>query len=457
MSPKRPGGERRPGGLPLAVYVLALLIVPLTAVGVFGSQEIAQNDTIVASTNRHAALLELRAAAGTMRVPLQVERLRALQAVDRTDTAMMDGLDIGLLAGDSETLLRTASERVDDALAEDVGVAAGWGPTHREAVADLWDVIDRAESENPPSTQRVVAAFDEVETTLDRIAQLSREESDLVVPTSTAEVIAADRIGDVIDVASTAAAETAAMIDAIESIDSPAMSAMVGSTLRHADALAAAASSDQRGRIIALEAEYDSLSAISGDVVLGTSVVPAPRVYEALDRRIRYLGAVADFAVAESDDALAVIDERRASAETSNRNMLLAFAGIGVVTLAFGAIVLRSFAKPLTRLRVHAERISRGELTGEPIPLGGPSDVRKVTGALNEMSSTLALVDVHMQALAINEAEHAPDLGELPGRVGASMRTSMERVTALTGRLKASEARLAEEARIDHLTGLPNR
>ena len=144
-------------------------------------------------------------------------------------------------------------------------------------------------------------------------------------------------------------------------------------------------------------------------------------------------------------------------AKSRNQNTLLLLIAIGIGSLLFGFVVLRSFASPLTRLRLQAERISRGELNAEPIPVAGPSDVRKVTGAINDMASTLSLVEDHMDALALAELNELPKLDALPGHVGSTMKASMERVVALTARLQTSESRLAEEARIDNLTGLPNR
>ncbi len=156
----------------------------------------------------------------------------------------------------------------------------------------------------------------------------------------------------------------------------------------------------------------------------------------------------------------AVVVRRRLGARgarSRNENTLLLLIGIGIGSLLFGFVVLRSFASPLTRLRLQAERISRGELNAEPIPVAGPSDVRKVTGAINDMASTLSLVEDHMDALALAELNELPELDALPGHVGSTMKASMERVVALTTRLQTSESRLAEEARIDNLTGLPNR
>ena len=178
---------------------------------------------------------------------------------------------------------------------------------------------------------------------------------------------------------------------------------------------------------------------------------------DALLRQIDYALDVDEFAAVERATAVSAVDAWALDARSRNENTLLLLIGIGIGTLLFGFVVLRSFASPLTRLRLQAERISRGELNADPLPVAGPSDVRKVTGAINDMASTLSLVEDHMDALALAELNELPELDALPGHVGSTMKASMERVVALTSRLQTSESRLAEEARIDNLTGLPNR
>ncbi|MEP4650423.1 MAG: EAL domain-containing protein, partial [Ilumatobacter sp.] len=216
---------------------------------------------------------------------------------------------------------------------------------------------------------------------------------------------------------------------------------MVASGVRQADALLIALPGDSEW-VAELQEIHRTL-----DSAADNAVVRHLDYLEQVDRVVSQTGSAID------DDVAAWASD----AQSKNRTTLALLIAVGIASLLFGLVVMRSFTRPLTRLRLQAERISRGELNAEPLPVAGPSDVRKVTGAVNDMASTLSLVEEHMDALALAEMNQAPELDELPGHVGAAMRSSMQRVVALTTRLQASESRLGEQARIDNLTGLPNR
>ena len=90
------------------------------------------------------------------------------------------------------------------------------------------------------------------------------------------------------------------------------------------------------------------------------------------------------------------------------------------------------------------------------LPVDGPSDIRRVTGSVNDMVATLDAVDRHLRGLATGVAPDATPAA-IPGAVGASIRESVDRLVALTGELRESEERLQAEARRDNLTGRLNR
>ncbi|MEL6892658.1 MAG: EAL domain-containing protein, partial [Actinomycetota bacterium] len=460
--------NRRLGGLPLAVYVVALLLVPLTAVGLFGVREIARNNELSSTTEQLANVVELRASAATMRAPLEVERLAALGLARIHELGLapapvvaMTGVDFDAILAENDDRRRRAEARLMAALEGDDVMADGWLLEYQSARSDLDEVVERIGGADSPSLHDVREAFARVGTALDELVAVSAAESATLVPPSVSVATAVDAVVAVSDVANAAAREIENVGDAALLPSAPDASEMLVAELRHADALDAARTVDA-GQVASLTALYESLpyfgpelySEASGGVFDVATVVS---MSNALLERIGYLQAVSEFAFDESAEALSIVEQRRETAASDNTNTLLVFFLVGVASVLFSAAVIRSFARPLTRLRVQAERIGRGELSAQSLEVAGPSDVRQVTGAVNEMASTLALVEDHMQALALSDLDTGPELGELPGKVGASMRNSMERITALTTRLRASEARLAEEARIDTLSGLPNR
>ena len=77
--------QRRHGGLPLAVYVVALLVIPLTAVGWFSIREVDRNDIATErSVSIADAVAESSAAAATL-IPLEIEQLASLGLVDSSE------------------------------------------------------------------------------------------------------------------------------------------------------------------------------------------------------------------------------------------------------------------------------------------------------------------------------------------------------------------------------------
>ena len=241
----------------------------------------------------------------------------------------------------------------------------------------------------------------------------------------------------------------------------PTLADSLSASIRHTDALALAASVNGV-EVDSLIAGYEALPVLDTELVVSLSQPPfdleaVRAVAGAMIERVDHMDRFADFVFAESEGAVQLLAERSAAAESDSRLALVVVLLLAVATIVVALIVARNIARPLHHLRDRAELIGNGELSSEPLPIEGPSDVRQVTSSMNDMAVTLAGIDDHMHALATSDIESDRRLADLPGQVGASMRDSMERVAALTRRLRASEAQLTEEARIDNLTGLPNR
>ncbi len=434
--------QRRHGGLPLAVYVVALLVVPLTAVGWFSIREVERNDVATERSIAIAGAVAERSAAAATLIPLEVEQLASLGLVTADDEAEAEVFRAVLADA------RPESDRALEMLGVTLRRNEAANTASIEALRQTTNILgdERERIDAGTSTATGVASAFEVVT--DQTADALAGSADVLSTVDFGSTRAADLADNLL--LTTSLVETARdelHLKGITTLGIEQMSEieMMAGPVRHEDALAEAFVVDPTA--------VQELSAGHDELLTSTTTSPT----DALFRQVDYARDVDDFAAAQRDTAVAAIDTWALEARSRNENTLLLLIAIGIGSLLFGFVVLRSFASPLTRLRLQAERISRGELNAEPLPVAGPSDVRKVTGAINDMASTLSLVEDHMDALALAELNELPELDALPGHVGSTMKASMERVVALTTRLQMSESRLAEEARIDNLTGLPNR
>ncbi len=456
--------QRRLGGLPLAVYVVGLLAFPLAAVGVFSVREVERNDESTSSANAVADAASIQAMASAVFVPLEIERSADLGlarvgelGVD-LDT-VIDATGIDLLG------LRTSNaERLDGALASLATVLAD--PAQAAQIRTVADQIVELRVDLDDRSSSVGAATEVFDTAFAHLADVVASSGATIANATTSTpgtVSTVRRLELVIDVVATARQEMEGFTAIVLSDSATSATAMAAGGIRHGDALDAAASS-YPSEIARLDSAHDALptipmAAFDGAVELDDdfTMVDVLQVADGLFAHVDYLELVAAFSAEQTELLREDVDTWAADAARRNRLTLLALGGVGLASLLFGVVVTRSFVRPLNLLRLQAERISAGELHAEPLVVEGPTDIRKVTGALNDMAGTLSLVEDHMDALAAAGVGHEFELRQLPGHVGTSMRTSMERITALTTRLQMSESRLAEEARIDNLTGLPNR
>ena len=425
------------------MYVVALLVVPLTAVGWFSIREVERNDV---ATERSVAIAravaESSAAAATL-IPLEIEQLASLGVVDSAEGSADADL-FRELADDARPRVDQALIGLDQTLQADLTSNTASIEALRQA-SMLLDAARERVDEGVATTSGVESAFEVIANqATDALAGADSVLSTIDYGSSDALALTSNLILTSVLV-ETARDELHSEGMTMLGLDQMTEVEKMAGPVRHEDAL--------RDALVVDPMEIQQLSSAHDALRASTDASSA----EALLPQMDYALDVEALAAAERGVAVSSIDAWALEARSRNENTLLLLIGIGVGSLLFGFVVLRSFASPLTRLRLQAERISRGELNAEPIPVAGPSDVRKVTGAINDMASTLSLVEDHMDALALAELNELPELDALPGHVGSTMKASMERVVALTSRLQTSESRLAEEARIDNLTGLPNR
>ncbi len=431
--------RHRLGGLPLAVYVVGLLMIPLAAVGLFSIREVQRNNLAADNAESIAQAVAIHAAAVSSIAPVEMERSITIGLASDSSTEERDLLDERLAASRQQT--DRALDRLESEIADDSAGSMAYLQSVRQSRALL--VSQRSALDvGEPTTASIDSAFGVVH---EQLTNMVDRASSTLTSTDYGSVIALTLSRELLatsDLVVTAATELHLVSSGAYGLATVSSSAMVGSEVRHTDALVAAITVDP-ARIGELQAQHSGLD--------------VGRTQHQVLGYVDYLLEVDEFTTMTGVSIGDSVSSWSSDAQSQNQMTLMMLIAVGLASLAFGLVVMRSFASPLTRLRLQAERISRGELNAEPLPVAGPSDVRKVTGAINDMASTLSLVEDHMDALALTENGQAPELDELPGHVGAMMRTSMQRVVALTTRLQMSESRLAEEARIDNLTGLPNR
>ena len=148
-----------------------------------------------------------------------------------------------------------------------------------------------------------------------------------------------------------------------------------------------------------------------------------------------------------------VADDARFAERVTAALVLLAI-GLSVT----GAVLFgRSIISPVRRLTDHAERVGSGELTLDPLPLGGPPDVAVASAAVNDVVGTLRLLEEKTHALADLDLDH-PSLAEpLPGELGAALQRSTEVLSTSISEREHLRSRLLYDATHDSLTGLANR
>ena len=125
-----------------------------------------------------------------------------------------------------------------------------------------------------------------------------------------------------------------------------------------------------------------------------------------------------------------------------------------LVSLVLIVLLMRSILRPLSRLMRQSRKVQKGELNLEPVKPSGPTDLRVVTRAFNDMVSTLQSYESQLDRLARGETKVDQSL---PGPLGDTVRRSVSQLATVTAQLHASEAAANLQARTDSLTGLANR
>ena len=177
-------------------------------------------------------------------------------------------------------------------------------------------------------------------------------------------------------------------------------------------------------------------------------------VADTLAASVDRVAAVNDFVHQFFIDEAGLAERDRANSERASRIALGIMIGTLVVSLLLLVLVMRSILRPLGRLMRQARQVRQGDLTIEPVKPTGPTDLRVVTRAFNDMVTSLQAYETQLDRLAQGDTKVDPTL---PGPLGDTVRRSVGQLANLTAQLHASEAAAVRQARVDALTGLANR
>ncbi len=147
-------------------------------------------------------------------------------------------------------------------------------------------------------------------------------------------------------------------------------------------------------------------------------------------------------------------DDVQATAESARRLAIGAMVLSVLVSLILLVLVIRSVLRPLGRLARRSRQVREGDLSGEPEKPIGPTDLRVVTRAFNDMVTTLKAYESQLDRLAQGDTEVDESL---PGPLGDTVRRSVSQLATVTSQLHESHAAANVQARTDSLTGLANR
>ncbi|WP_135363578.1 methyl-accepting chemotaxis protein [Halosimplex halophilum] len=145
-----------------------------------------------------------------------------------------------------------------------------------------------------------------------------------------------------------------------------------------------------------------------------------------------------------TDPAAALGAQLRAEADATRQTILLILGAVLVGVVATGYGLARYFARPIERVRDHAQRLARGEFDEELDVDAGNDEIGEMVTAFEGMHDNLSVAAAQADALADQEFD-APVLDEeVPGRLGAALTTMHENTEAFVADL--DEARSEAEA-----------
>lgn len=190
-------------------------------------------------------------------------------------------------------------------------------------------------------------------------------------------------------------------------------------------------------------------SAIGMDVAAAAGIGFDAAEYSALS--FERLIAVADDLVPKHFERVLLgvneLTSDSASDATKSAQLVVTVAGVtALLLLVIGEMLLR----PLRQLQHRATELTLGRDGLEPLGPIGPREVAVVAVAMDDVSGNLQVIEEQLEAISAQHFDAEILTKRLPGAVGRSLEQSIQSASR-------SSAVLHGQARVDALTGLPNR
>ncbi len=446
----------RLGGGSIASRLFVVIALPLVALGFLGIQRVDQERGAADDAREIVRRAEIQSSVAAVIGPARLEQI-ALEGLSRVDEigvprdAVVDlsGIDLEEIYDPNRIALDAALERLDgrhgDLPLEDGG---SFSDRLEPIIADLSEQrrLYRGLQARPASVRDVFDRLDDALTDALRLDQRNDDRSGTAVGAPSVERA---RLRALADVVTEAGRRGRALLDGLIRPSQESSFELIVATARLDTTLdiyraqipperAALFESVDRDllpiptELLSIGGQRDGPAdeaSLDPELVRGTAL--------ALLDQITYLDALGEYSEVANAYAVDTLEERARSAENSAQRTAIGIGFVLVSTITILFVVGGSVLRPLKRLTHRASLIGRGDLDGCAEVVRGPSDVRTLTIAMNQMISTLRNVESQISGLADGTRSALSTLP--PGAIGVSLRQSFENLEETTSRLHASE------------------
>ncbi len=467
MRPMRTMARRTRRGLPLWLYVLALVIVPQIGVGLLTTAAVRGQQAEVASARHAEQAVQALARLDAVRHGVEQEIVPSLASWVVEDPATAQRLNVGeaiVAAVAVQMRQATADSRAatDAAVAALPASSAGSEPVLR-ALEQLSRLRADIDAHDGIEVEDVYFAHVEVSNTL------AQAQDQAAAAATSGEVPAATmRATRDVEITAALAQASARVFPLFLAAQLDAGDLTIGSRLAGESAWLAYQDAQrrmsdlsqpalvaawERTRATQLMTRVDGLLAAqaAGTLTRLTVAELLPLMSEGPEHDSLLNDLVAD--AVTNARALAAADAARAHEELVTTLQL----GVGILVVGGGAatyVGLR-LGRALGGLAEQAGRVSEGRLVD--VAVAGPREVRTVSAALGSTVASLRRVQDQAAAVARGDLDDAVLDQPLPGPLGEVVHASVQQMVTSVRQREELQVALAHRATHDPLTELPNR
>lgn len=448
MTTPRPRTIRAQGSS-LAGRLIALILIPVGALGVFSVQRISEANRKADEAAALSETVELQQAVADVYSPAQVERI-ALEGLARIDelgiprelVAVVTGIDFESIGGSS----RLALDGPLDALVNQFGEGQVVdGQSLADALGPIRHQIEtvRASSRDRTATSTEIGgAFESLETVLDRVLENARARPRPTLVGGEAR-LQLDTLSNVLVSAgdTSRAIIRTVMYQTPEDRQESDELSLIHAT--HLEVHRTTLEPTLRGPLDRLLDVFEALPELPFAPVQSTETALAnpdliASLKDSVNGHLDYLEALQDYSAGFYAEVVATTESAAADAQREAWNTTLVLGSTVLGTLIVMAFVLWSTLSPVRALTRRAEEIGAGDLDHGDLPVRGPRDLRTLVRTTNDMVATLNQMQRELALLAAGEIADA-SAEQLPGPIGITMRESVNRLAQVTQQLQTSE------------------